>query len=188
MTRLSGLRFLLKYLKNPMSVGAVLPSSKFLAAKMMAGIDFSKAKCIVEYGPGTGVFTDEIIKHRNPGTPLLLIERDPGFFILLSEKYNKEQDLFIVNGSAGDVAFYLKAHGLMLADYIVSGLPFASFPTEVSEHIFHETREILCENGEFITFQYTRFRMGLIKSYFTKITLTWEFRNVPPAYVLRCLK
>jgi phospholipid N-methyltransferase len=54
---LEGFLFLKQYIKNPRMIGAVLPSSRNLARKMIEDIDFEKAECIVEYGPGTGVFT-----------------------------------------------------------------------------------------------------------------------------------
>ena len=49
--------FLLEYIKNPRKVGAIMPSSKYLAHEMISSIDFENIDCIVEYGPGTGVFT-----------------------------------------------------------------------------------------------------------------------------------
>ncbi len=49
--------FLLEYIKNPSKVGAIAPSSRYLADGMIQSIDFNSAECIVEYGPGTGVFT-----------------------------------------------------------------------------------------------------------------------------------
>ena len=55
--------FLSQYITNPRSIGAVLPSSKFLADKMVESIDFKKAKYIVEYGPGTGVFTNKLLEN-----------------------------------------------------------------------------------------------------------------------------
>jgi len=186
MEHLSGLKFLIEYLKKPRSIGAVLPSSKYLARKMVTGICFERAGCIVEYGPGTGVFTDELINRRSPGTVLLLIEKDPGFFELLAGKYKDVENLTVVSGTAGNVGEYLNLLGFEHADYIVSGLPFASLPQEISSQILLETKKHLHRDGEFITFQYTRFKMGLIKKYFDDISLVWEIRNVPPAYVLRC--
>lgn len=57
-------QFIKQYIKNPKFVGAIAPSSKKLAAAMMQPIDFEKAKCIVEFGPGTGVFTEEIMRRK----------------------------------------------------------------------------------------------------------------------------
>ena len=54
--------FLLQYITHPRTVGAIIPSSKNLSRKMIANIDFNKCKCIVELGPGTGVFTERILE------------------------------------------------------------------------------------------------------------------------------
>ena len=53
--------FIAHFLKERKMVGAMAPSSKFLAKKMLARIAFDQAKVIVELGPGTGVFTQRII-------------------------------------------------------------------------------------------------------------------------------
>jgi phospholipid N-methyltransferase len=55
--------FLSEYLKSPRTVGAVAPSSNKLAEKMVCDLDYENAKCIVEYGPGTGVFTDKLVNN-----------------------------------------------------------------------------------------------------------------------------
>ena len=58
------LNFLKEYIKHPRTVGAVAPSSRRLANGMMMPIDFENASCILEFGPGTGVFTEELIRRR----------------------------------------------------------------------------------------------------------------------------
>ena len=45
--------------KKENRIGAIAPSSKFLAKKMMKEIDFSKDLNIIELGPGNGVFTEK---------------------------------------------------------------------------------------------------------------------------------
>ena len=79
--------FLLEYLKNPRFIGAVAPSGINLSRRMIRPINFKTAKVIVEYGPGTGSFTRELVIHRNPGTALLLIERNPLFCDELKKLY-----------------------------------------------------------------------------------------------------
>lgn len=70
--------FFLEYLKHPAKIGAIAPSGKWLAKKMVECVDFSACSCIVEYGPGTGVFTDEIIKRKRRDTTFLLIIKSRG--------------------------------------------------------------------------------------------------------------
>ncbi|WP_181217611.1 class I SAM-dependent methyltransferase [Bacillus subtilis] len=180
------LLFLFQYIGNPRTVGAILPSSRFLGDKMMEGIDFKKAKYIVEYGPGTGVFTKELLEKRNPETIILLVEQNKEFYSLLKEKFKDERNLFIVYGSAENIIEHLREYGIPYIDYVISGLPFASLPKGVSNKILLETSKILKKDGEFITFQYTLFKKTFFEQFFTKIDVKRELRNVPPAYVFSC--
>ncbi|MGE8207636.1 class I SAM-dependent methyltransferase [Heyndrickxia sp. NPDC080065] len=178
--------FLFQYLLNPRTIGAILPSSKNLAQRMMDHIDFETAEYIVEYGPGTGVFTDKIIENRRPHTVVLLIESNQEFCRLLEERYENEENIFIVNGSAEDTDKYLNEYGIPYIDYVVSGLPFASLPKSVSNTILIKTKRLLSDHGKFITFQYTQFKKRFIQQYFERIEIKREFRNIPPAYVFSC--
>jgi len=180
------LSFLLQYLFKPRTVGAVLPSSKYLAQKMVAGIDFEHAKCIIEYGAGTGAFTEKILQKRNAATTVIVFEMNSTFCQTLQEKYGSEPNVHIVNDSAQNVGAKLQEYGFEYADYIISGLPFASLPQDVSVAILAETKKYLKPTGAFITFQYTLLKMDFIGQFFDKIEIERELKNVPPAYVLRC--
>lgn len=179
-------KFLFEYLKSPRTVGAVAPSSKKLAEKMLDDIDFEKAKCIVEYGPGTGVFTERLMRKVKKNTLLMLIEYNEEFCKQLEEKYNEYSNVLVINDSAENIDKHLKKYGIKEVDYVVSGLPFASLPKSMSNKILKKTKEILKENGMFITFQYTLFKKGYIGSYFEDISLERVVFNIPPAYVLKC--
>ena len=153
---------------------------------MAAQVDFDRASFIVEYGPGTGVFTDEMLRKRKPATRLLLLERNPQFAEQLAKKYENTQNITVINDTAEQIGKYLNMYSVPKADYILSGLPFASLPKDVSENILIETKQHLAEGGKFITFQYTLFRKGIFERHFCEISITHEIRNVPPAYVLSC--
>ena len=180
------LSFLKQYITKPRTVGAILPSSKYLAGKMIENINFNSASCIVEYGSGTGVFTEKIIKRRKKDTMILLFESNQEFCNLLKEKYKDEPNLYIIDDSAEYIDKYLKKYDILWIDYIVSGLPFASLPNKVSSNILEETQKHLNENGKFITFQYTLLKKDFISKYFNEMSIKREIRNVPPAYVFCC--
>ncbi|MCY8913245.1 methyltransferase [Bacillus atrophaeus] len=180
------LLFLFQYIGKPRTVGSILPSSRFLGDKMMEEIDFKKAKYIIEYGPGTGVFTKKLLEKRNPETIILLVEQNKEFYSLLKEKFKDERNLFIVYGSAENIIEHVREYGIPYIDYVISGLPFASLPKSVSTKILLESSKILKKDGEFITFQYTMYKKTFIKQFFTKIDVKRELRNVPPAYVFSC--
>lgn len=179
-------KFLIEYFKSPRTVGAVAPSSVKLAEKMADDIDFEKAKCIVEYGPGTGVFTDRLIRKIKRNTMLMLVEYNEEFCKQLEEKYSDYSNVVIINDSAENIDMHLKRYNIDEVDCVVSGLPFASLPKSMSTKILGKTKNILKKNGMFITFQYTLLKKSYIGSYFEDISCERVILNVPPAYVLKC--
>lgn len=178
--------FIREYMRMPRFVGAIVPSSKYLANKMIENIDFRQARYIVEYGPGTGVFTDMLLSHRKPETVILLVEYNQEFYDILKSKYRHEPNMHIIHDSAEHIDKYLIRHGITKVDYFVSGLPFASLPESVSSAILSKTRQYLQQDGKFITFQYTLLKKDLMKQFFGNIKVKREVRNLPPAYVFCC--
>lgn len=180
------IKFLVEYFKSPRTVGAVAPSSEMLANKMVKDINFENASCIVEYGPGTGVFTDKIVAGKKKDTVLILIEYNKEFCKQLKERYNGYENIILINGSAENIDKYLQEYNIKKVDYVVSGLPFASLPKKISNKILRRTSHILNKGGIFITFQYTRFKKEFIAGHFEEMSLERVIRNIPPAYVLKC--
>ncbi|EOP49611.1 ribosomal RNA adenine dimethylase [Bacillus cereus VDM053] len=180
--------FLHEFIKHPKHTGAVAPSSKILAKKMVNIIDFNRAKCIVELGPGTGVFTKEIMKRKTKETIFLLIEINEVFCKELTRKFKNEQNVIVIQGSAENIKKYMKELNIDYIDYVLSGLPFTSLPEEVSKRILNNVMEAIHENGEFITFQYSLVKKGFIQHFFPEITLEKVWLNFPPAYVFSCKK
>lgn len=178
--------FIKQYIKNPKTVGAIAPSSEKLAYKMVEDMNFLNASCIVEYGPGTGVFTEKILNKKKESTIFIAIEYNVDFYKILKDKFKDETNFILINDSAENLKEYLNKYDINKVDYIVSGLPFASLPDDMSKKILSTTKEILKVKGEFITFQYTLFKMRLFRKYFDKIKIKKEMLNLPPAYVLRC--
>lgn len=179
-------KFLIEYFKSPRTVGAIAPSSERLAEKMVSDIDFKNAKCIVEYGPGTGVFTDKLVEKKKQDTILLLLEYNKEFCTQLEKRYNEYDNIILINDSAENIDKYLGEYNINKVDYVVSGLPFASLPKNVSNNILRKTKNILKKNGLFITFQYTLLKKEFIAGFFKKIDLERVVFNVPPAYVFKC--
>lgn len=178
--------FLSEYIQHPATVGAVLPSSRYLARKVISDIDFESAQYIVEYGPGTGIFTEQILAKRKPETTVVLVELSKEFYQNIKDRFEGEENLHIINGSAENIDWYLRQLNIPHVDYVVSGLPFTTLPKEISKMIMNKTRLILKEEGLFITFQYTLFRKQLFRDFFDCVNVKKELRNFPPAYVLSC--
>ena len=136
-------------------IGAIAPSSKYLAYKMISEIDFEKAKCVIEYGPGTGAFTEKILSRVNNDTIVILLEINKEFFDGLKRLYGNKNNVIILNDSAENIDMILRKYSISEVDYIISGIPFASLPKNVSRRILRKTSDLLKHRGMFITFQYS---------------------------------
>lgn len=178
--------FFSQYLKHLRSVGSVTPSSRWLARKMTAGVDLANAKVIVEYGPGTGALTTEIIKQMPEDAKLLLIEANEAFYRHLRKLYAGHPCVKVIHASAESIEAILEKYQLPAPECIFSGLPFAALPTEVSRAILDATVRVLGTQGSFVTFQYTLVKKKFFDEFFSEIAITREPRNIPPAFVLNC--
>ncbi|MCC6785469.1 MAG: hypothetical protein IT457_21640 [Planctomycetes bacterium] len=180
-----------RFLKSPGSVGAVLPSSRFLARELVGDLSSLRpGDAVVEYGPGTGAITRRIAEVLPEGVRYLGIELEQSFVRRLQQRFPK---LGFHHGSVADVEEILAAEGLPRPSRIVSGLPFASLPRAVQEAVVDGTARTLAVGGEFRTFQYVhawplttakRFRAAM-DARFSRFTRHGPIvRNVPPAFVL----
>ena len=115
--------FFSEFVKERKTVGAIVPSSKFLASKMLKRIDFNKNQNIVELGPGTGIFTNEILKKMSLGSNLISIELNKSFHNQLSHKFKSDYRFTSVLGSAEDISNAIQKKNINTADIIITYLP-----------------------------------------------------------------
>ncbi|GAB2943974.1 rRNA adenine N-6-methyltransferase family protein [Hymenobacter coalescens] len=176
--------FLEEFLRNPAVVGSLVPSSRELTEQVVAPIDFARARCIVEYGPGTGVFTDMLLQRRRAETHIVLIEVNRRFCQLLQQRYAGQPHVHVIHGSADKTAAYLAPLGLERADYVVCGLPFSSLPRRLGWRILEHTRDLLLPEGRLILFQYSLRNRRLFERFFRLAQHEHVLLNLPPAHVL----
>src|SRR5206468_7762272 len=120
-------QFLRGFLKNPVMVGSIIPSSRVLIDKMLGPVDWEQTRLFVEYGPGVGTFTRPILERMGPDARLIAIDTNPDFIDYLNGDI--DDDRFIaVHGSAADVEKIISSHGFEHADFVLSGLPFSTLP------------------------------------------------------------
>ena len=68
---------------QPATTGAIAPSSKSLAKKVIRHASLANAKTVVELGPGTGVFTEQILRGLNCKQKFFAIELNRTFVTCL---------------------------------------------------------------------------------------------------------
>ena len=65
--------FFRNFFRHPRMLGSIIPSSRFLIKQLLEPIDWDKARVIVEYGPGGGGSTAEILRRMRPDARLVAI-------------------------------------------------------------------------------------------------------------------
>lgn len=173
-------QFLVGFIKHPVMVGSVIPSSRILIDKMLGPVEWDKTKLFVEYGPGVGTFTQHILDRLPPDATLLAIDTNADFTAFLNGKFTDSR-LEAVTGSAADVRKIMADRGFDEADYILSGLPFSTLPPGVGPAIAEETQAALRLGGAFLVYQFSPKVRDFIAPHFERIDKGFEWRNVPPA-------
>ena len=184
------IQFLQAFLKNPLKVGSIAPSSPELAQQMCAGIRPGENNVVLELGVGTGAITkvlQEVVPSR---TSYLGIELDRN---LVKSLKNNFPNLKIVRGNACDAASIYQKTGFGKVGYIICCLPFVSLPNEIGELILTEIDKFMEHGCVFRTFQYAhgyyfpsaiKLREHMRNRYGKAKKSPLVVKNVPPAYTL----
>jgi len=90
------------FIKHPVMVGSIIPSSSWTVNKMLAPVDWDNTKLFVEYGPGIGTFCQPVLDRMRPDATLLVIDLNEDFIEYL-RKNIRDSRFIAVHGSAADV-------------------------------------------------------------------------------------
>ncbi len=175
-------QFLRGFIKHPVMVGSVIPSSKVLIDKMLEPVDWANCKVFVEYGPGVGTFTEHVLQRLAPDATLIAIDTNADFVRYLRGKFTDSR-LFPVTGSAADVRQIIADCGFDHADYILSGLPFSTLPNGIGPKIAEETHAALRPGGGFLVYQFKKRARDYMAVHFKRIDAGYEWKNVPPVHL-----
>lgn len=176
--------FLRRFVSQPNQIGSIIPSSRFLCKRMMEAVPWDEARVIVELGPGTGVFTKEILKRKRADAAFFVIERDRQFQQILQKRFPG----LIVEDEACNLHQYLKEQNLKQVDAIISSLPFAVFPEELRREILQGIHQSLAPGGVFVTYQYSLQLKPELQNLFGQVQVGFTPLNIPPAFVYTCHK
>ena len=177
--------FARNFFKHPRMLGSIIPSSRFLVHDLMRQVDWSRAKVLVEFGPGVGNITTEVLRRMSPDARLVVFETNDDFVSFLRDAI-PDPRLTVVHGSAADIGRVLGELGLESADYVISGIPFSTMPPEVGEAIVRATREALRPGGRFLVYQFSREVLRFLRREFQEIREAFEPLNILPARLYYC--
>lgn len=177
--------FARNFVKHPKMLGSLIPSSRFLINRLLRRVDWARADVIIEYGPGVGVITSEILRRMKPSATLIAIEMN-GEFVEYLRRALPDQRLHVLHGSAAEVETALRDQGLTHADYIISGIPYSTMPAEVRKAILDSSYAVLSAHGAFLVYQFSRAARPYLEQTFKQVELDFEPLNILPATLFYC--
>jgi phospholipid N-methyltransferase len=181
----------LSYIKNfikDRDVAAITPSSNFLVRRVCRWIDFTQPNVIVEYGPGTGVFSKHIWKRMTPMSRLIMIEGNADFVQKLRALTRNEDRVDVYHDRAENVEAILSDAGEDEADYVISGIPFSFLDDDVKHGLIQRTRQALSTDGKFLVYQNYNHMEAPLRQHFGQVEKEYELLNIPPMFAYRASK
>lgn len=178
------LLFLQGFLKNPKRVGSLLPSSKFLAHKIVQSVRWDKIRTIAELGPGTGAITRLMRAELPQSATVFLFERDPKMRNNLKKTYPE----FIYHSNASYLVKKMHQEHIYQLDSIICGLPFFNFSREMRHNILSQIHTALRSEGTLVLYQYSLHMKKRLAELFEIEKIQFVPFSFPPVFVYVCRK
>ncbi len=178
--------FFRQWLKNPLGVAAVSPSSPQLARQMIAELPRDTHR-VIELGGGTGAITKILLEHGITFDNLFVLELNEELHQHLRARF---PDLPVALGNAMDLIEHAQQIGWLAngpADAVISGLGLLSMPRQIQKSIVESAFQAMRPDGRFIQFTYgpaspvAREVIDELELTSRRASFTWW--NVPPATV-----
>lgn len=172
--------FLKRWLRNPLRLGAVAPSSQRLVGRVAQHVQLNPDEYVIELGGGTGRLTKAILNHGIPADRLIVLELDGELCQYLRKTF---PDVTVLEADACEMASLL-SDKIGKVTTVVSGMPISTMPWDVQRRIVIAVFQMLHPGGEFIQFSYhpvspiSAKKLGLEKK-----LLGLTVRNIPPATI-----
>jgi phospholipid N-methyltransferase len=174
-------------------IGSIAPSSRFLARAMLKELDLGAAKTVLEYGPGTGVVTEFVLRELRSDAKFAAIELNPGLAEVFESRY---PFVTLFRDSVFNVRQICESVQMQSVDCIICGVPWALFSEPLQIRFLETTIDILKPGGRFVAVTYLHSQRilpgakrfaSMLPHYFSVVSrssMVWL--NIPPAFVYRC--
>lgn len=180
--------------RKPGATGAIAPSSKSLAIEVVKQANLPCAEAVVELGPGTGVFTEQILKNLRDDQLFFALELNQSF---VAATKSRCPTACVYHDAASALPYWLEKHGRQQVDCIISSLPWTILDEPDQNEIMSAISDSLALGGTFVSIVYlgARFRsrgryfINKLRQHFSSVTNTptiWQ--NLPPSQIYCCIK
>src|ERR1700687_217698 len=186
--------FIGEALANFPMVGAISPSSRYLANAMLEPLPFERTRIAVELGAGTGSITNALLDRLPLSATLLVFEINRRFFDCLRRTISDPR-VILINSSVEYLDSELHRRGIQQVDAVISSLGLAFMPDRKRQALFQRLSPFLHQKSVFTQFQYIhglQFVRGrlcrlnlrpLLNRYFGSVELRIVWGNLPPSFV-----
>jgi phospholipid N-methyltransferase len=175
--------FFKRFLKRPLQIASIVPSSQALVERVASKIDFDQARVVAEYGPGEGVHSRALAQRMRPDAQLLLFELDPAFSRDLSRQFAHDRRVSVINANAATVRSELARRRIAHCDYIISGIPFSILEIEKKRDLLRQTHDALAPGGAFIIYQVTNELRQHATDFAPDSASEYFLQNIPPMFI-----
>jgi len=187
--------FFRHWLRNPLGIGAALPSGTKVARAMARELRLDRPGLVLELGGGTGGVTRGLLAAGCPLERLAAIEREPDLAVYLARRFI---GLRVIEGDACDADALLAKAGIDQLATVVSSLPIKWFPRPAQRALLDACFARLGADGNFV--QLTNAlaspipaaELGLsgeevarIWAHFLPVQI-WRYRRLPAGKSSRC--
>ena len=175
--------FLRRWLAHPLKVGALLPSSPFLARLVARHTRIGDDDVVVELGAGTGAVTKALLNSGIPKERLFVIEIDADMCTYLRKWYPQAQ---VIHGDAGTLHEILPSKWRGKVATVISGIPMITLPDDLQTRLIRSWLGELQPGGRMLQYTYSlvspipqeKFGLSVKRAGMT-------FLNLPPASVFK---
>lgn len=175
--------YLRNFVKDP-KVGAITPCSRHTVSRLCQKLSLETADTLVEFGPGSGVFTRYLLDHMPATSKLIVIEINTSFVKQLRPLSEQDPRLRVYHDQVENLGAVLADEAVQLIDGVVSGIPFSMIPVEAKDQILSETYRFLKPGGRFLAYQTSYGLVPRLKTHFDEVKKDLEAKNLPPMYLM----
>jgi phospholipid N-methyltransferase len=177
--------FIWAALMRQRQTGGIVPSQRFLIAKMIAPVPAAYRGTIIELGAGIGALTVRLAA-RCPEARILAWEINPA--LARENVHNLEAAGFgdrveVITGSAEGLLAEMHRRSIQGVDYVISGVPLANLGSRRALGLLDLVTQALSEGGMYIQFQHSTHHREPIGERFATLRTVPVFMNLPPAVV-----
>lgn len=180
--------FARNFFKNPKMLGSLIPSSRFLIKQLLRDVKWNDVRVFVEYGPGVGTISGEIVKRMRPDAKLIVFEINDDFVRVMKNRFQNDPRVHVLHRSAAEVQDALRELGLEKADCAIAGIPFSIMKEEDRQAVLRNTHAALRPGGSFLVYQFSSRVRADLEKIFGPVHQGFEPLNILPARLFHCVK